>query len=139
MEPVAIGPRIRYYRQLRGMSQMELAERIGVSYQQIQKYERGRSQITVQRLSYVAEALRTTVPALLADQDASRASKGTVGYVSDRTAGAAEREQHAFLRLFARIENPRVRRHILTLMQSIVDGQSATQSPRPEGSSAKNG
>jgi transcriptional regulator with XRE-family HTH domain len=52
----AIGQLIRRIRNLRGISQMKLASDINVSYQQIQKYEKGSSQLTVARLKQIADS-----------------------------------------------------------------------------------
>lgn len=51
------GNLIRQIRKSLGMTQMELAEKIGVSYQQVQKYEKGVSELTLKRLRQVASAL----------------------------------------------------------------------------------
>jgi transcriptional regulator with XRE-family HTH domain len=60
-----LGAAIRDIRRRRGMSQMELAEKIDVSYQQIQKYEYGKSQVTLARLRQIAEALDVPLKALI--------------------------------------------------------------------------
>lgn len=52
-----IGSRIRIARQNRGLSQTRLADQIGVTFQQIQKYERGTNRIAASRLVRAAEAL----------------------------------------------------------------------------------
>lgn len=50
-----IGSKIRELRKLAGMSQMRLADKIGVSYQQVQKYEKGASKLSVPRLMQIAD------------------------------------------------------------------------------------
>ena len=55
---VAIGQRVRERRRAIGMSQQELAEQLDVSFQQVQKYERGANRISFSRLVEVAGALR---------------------------------------------------------------------------------
>ncbi|MCD6319666.1 MAG: helix-turn-helix transcriptional regulator [Candidatus Desulfofervidaceae bacterium] len=52
-----IGARIRFIRKQKGLTQMQLAERVGVSFQQIQKYEKGKDRIFVERLQQIARAL----------------------------------------------------------------------------------
>src|SRR5262249_6741027 len=54
-----IGRRIRRQRQLLGLSQAAFAERLGISFQQVQKYERGRDRVAVDRLFQVANVLET--------------------------------------------------------------------------------
>jgi transcriptional regulator with XRE-family HTH domain len=57
-----VGSRIRDRRNmLAGMSQAKLAERVGVTYQQIQKYERGVNRLSVSRLSQIAQILEVPI------------------------------------------------------------------------------
>jgi transcriptional regulator with XRE-family HTH domain len=66
---VKVGQRIRAYRINRGLSQSALGDKIGVSFQQIQKYERGINRIGIGRLKKVAIAFETSVTALLGEDD----------------------------------------------------------------------
>jgi len=56
-----IGKRIRQYRQDAGLSQEALAELVGVSYQQMQKYESGHTTLNVVKLQSIASALKVQV------------------------------------------------------------------------------
>lgn len=58
---IAIGARMRLRRKTMGISQGALAERIGVSFQQVQKYERGANRVSGSTLVAVAAALETSV------------------------------------------------------------------------------
>jgi transcriptional regulator with XRE-family HTH domain len=66
---VRVGQRIRTYRLNRGLSQSALGEKIGVSFQQIQKYERGINRIGVSRLKRIAAVFDTSLTALLGEDD----------------------------------------------------------------------
>jgi len=77
---VAVGARIRLFRKLRGLSQQSLAESAGVTFQQIQKYERGANRVSASMLSRIAGALRTPVAELFGE------SGGVIGAV-DEVAG----------------------------------------------------
>ena len=55
-----IGQRIRAQRLNRGMSQTELADTLGITFQQVQKYEKGANRVSVSRLQQIAEALGVT-------------------------------------------------------------------------------
>lgn len=61
VEASEVGRLIRYYRQNAGLSQEALAEKVGVSFQQIQKYENGHTTLNILRLQQVAQALKVTV------------------------------------------------------------------------------
>lgn len=67
---IAIGARMRLRRKTLGMSQGALAERIGVSFQQVQKYERGANRVSGSTLVAVAGALETSVGWLVGEDGA---------------------------------------------------------------------
>lgn len=62
-----IGEVIKRLRKAKGFSQMELAEKIGITYQQLQKYEKGKSKITVERLIDIAKALEVPLSVILSE------------------------------------------------------------------------
>jgi transcriptional regulator with XRE-family HTH domain len=68
-----VGVRIRMFRLDRGMSQTILAERIGVTFQQVQKYERGADRVGASRLSQIASVLGVSVGELFKSSGAESA------------------------------------------------------------------
>jgi transcriptional regulator with XRE-family HTH domain len=64
---IAVGARIRLLRKVRGMSQQALAEAIGVTFQQIQKYERGANRVSASMLSRIALTLETPISELFGE------------------------------------------------------------------------
>jgi transcriptional regulator with XRE-family HTH domain len=62
---VEVGRLVRALRMSRGLSQTELADRIGVTFQQVQKYETGGNRISMGRLTKAAKLFRVSVPFLL--------------------------------------------------------------------------
>lgn len=58
-----IGAIIRKLREEAGMSQIALSEKIGVSFQQLQKYEKGTNRVAASRLLYIAQALKLPITA----------------------------------------------------------------------------
>ncbi|MDB5475866.1 MAG: transcriptional regulator, Cro/CI family [Phenylobacterium sp.] len=64
---VAVGARIRLFRKMRGLSQQALAEAAGVTFQQIQKYERGANRVSASMLARIAETLRAPVAELFGE------------------------------------------------------------------------
>jgi transcriptional regulator with XRE-family HTH domain len=79
---VAVGARIRARRNVLGMSQERLADAVGVTFQQIQKYERGTNRVSASRLSQIAEALEVS-PAWLFQKTAGGAA-GVLGVAEDQ-------------------------------------------------------
>jgi transcriptional regulator with XRE-family HTH domain len=64
---VSIGNTIRKIRKMRNLSQTELAQKIDVSFQQVQKYENGANRISLSALLLIAMALDIPIPILFAD------------------------------------------------------------------------
>ena len=58
---VHVGKRVRHRRWMVGMTQQQLAERVGIKFQQIQKYETGMNRISASRLWDISEALGVSV------------------------------------------------------------------------------
>lgn len=67
MRGLSVGKRIKYLRKYLGLSQEKLGELIGVSYQQIQKYEKGENKINVERLLQISSVLQVPVKTFFED------------------------------------------------------------------------
>ncbi len=81
-----VGNRLREYRTARGMSQQELADRVGISFQQLQKYERAANRIACSRLWEIGETLGAPIPYFFpeaAQDGVSDPPDGTLGAPSD--------------------------------------------------------
>jgi len=78
---VHVGKRVRHRRWMVGMTQQQLAECVGIKFQQIQKYETGMNRISASRLWDIAEALNAPVSFFfegLSDNDGSDAAETSV-------------------------------------------------------------
>ena len=64
-----IGARIRKFRKKRGMTQEQLAEKMEVTFQQVQQYENGATRLNSDRLQKLAEVLKIPVGSLFEDSD----------------------------------------------------------------------
>jgi transcriptional regulator with XRE-family HTH domain len=112
---VMVGARIRILRNHRGMSQGELAGKIGVTFQQVQKYEKGTNRVGASRLSRIAAVLGVSVGELFeSSEDKSATAKSPFRLL-------AERDALRVLTAFSRTTNPRVRRAITKLLESVAD------------------
>ena len=72
-----IGRRIREARRAGSLSQTDLADKIGVTFQQVQKYEKGTNRVSVGRLHRIAEALGVSALSLLEGGDTKTRRKAT--------------------------------------------------------------
>jgi transcriptional regulator with XRE-family HTH domain len=115
-----VGARLRVRRIALGMSQSKLGEKLGVTFQQIQKYEKGSNRISAARLKQAAEVLGATVQSFLEGAPSAEPS-GARGFAEVTSppfdiAFLSRSEGHELGRAFARIADPKVRRHILDLV-----------------------
>ncbi len=105
---IAIGHRIRERRRSMGFSQQRLAEAVGVTFQQIQKYERGSNRVSFSRLLEIAHALDCSLSDLSDGLDAPSATQA--GMLNDLLAvdGAME-----LLEAYATVTSREVRRALV--------------------------
>jgi transcriptional regulator with XRE-family HTH domain len=112
---LALGLTIRVRRHGASLSQSELGDRIGVSFQQIQKYERGANRISFSMLSRIAEALGCCVSDLVREVEALKTDAGALPAPEALTLADAA----ALLDAVAQISSPLHRRAILDLARTL--------------------
>ena len=71
-----MGPRIRAARHKLDMSQTDLANRLGITFQQIQKYENNKNRVSIGRLANIADILGVTATFLLIGSEEKRGARG---------------------------------------------------------------
>src|SRR5262249_43124194 len=79
----AVGRNVRLWRMARGLSQGQLAGRLGVTFQQLQKYEVGGNRIPTGRIVRLANVLRVPIAALFDGTDAADPSRSPLALVAD--------------------------------------------------------
>lgn len=109
-----IGETIKKYRLAARMSQMELAGKIGISYQQLQKYEKGINNISIFRLKQLSEALKIPINSLLEGQEPERVAEDISEY-------GLSKEEKTILDLFRKIDNKDIRRGLILELKGIVE------------------
>ena len=124
----SVGHRVRMFRVSRGLSQSTLASQLGVTFQQLQKYESGANRVGASRLLRIAAALGISIGELFEPSPPkSPNSKSPFHLLADRDALRV-------LTAFARTKDPRVRRAIARLVESV-----ACQPPKTRLSMARPG
>lgn len=93
---VHVGAKIRALRKIRGLSQQALAEAGGVTFQQVQKYERGANRVSASMLVRLAGALRVPPGELLDDAPGAFASTSVVSWQWDEARRIVGEVPHAF-------------------------------------------
>lgn len=120
-----IGQKVRARRLEVSMSQERLAELLGVTFQQVQKYEKGVNRIAASRLFSIASALDVPVAHFFEGLIAGRAGVAEEqgdSYLYD-TLSTPEGLQ--LVAMFASIKNPRVRRRVIDLVRALTEEEAA--------------
>ena len=118
---IALGSRIRLRRRELALSQEQLARQVGITFQQVQKYEHGTNRVSFSRLVEIAQALRFGVMDLVGDLDKSKSSSLFSRHVARlNEPGAAD-----LLEAYASIQSPKHRRAILNLAKQLAEGKTA--------------
>ena len=117
-----VGARVRMRRLMVGMSQGKLGEALDVTFQQVQKYEKGANRIGASRLQQLARVLE--VPPAFFFDGAPSGDGSSVGFAesngSSHTADFVLTSEGLQLnRAFAAIRDPKVRKRILDLVESL--------------------
>lgn len=120
-----VGRRVRARRTQLGLSQTELAKRLGLSFQQIQKYENGGNRISAGTLGQIAAALDAPVGFFFRGLDPDGPVPRPVGD------GRADRMQIEVARNFARLAPRATRRAIADLVRTLA-AEVEPESPAPD-------
>ena len=120
---IHVGSRIRLRRTMLGMSQEKLGESLGITFQQIQKYEKGTNRVGASRLQNISSILNVPVSFFVEDApcDASPGQPGasessSSNYVVDFLSSS---EGLQLNRAFVKIDDPKVRRKIVDLVKAL--------------------
>ncbi|WEF51586.1 helix-turn-helix domain-containing protein [[Pseudomonas] carboxydohydrogena] len=122
-----VGSRVRMRRIMLGLSQEKLGDALGLTFQQIQKYEKGTNRIGASRLHQIADILQVPVSFLFEGGPTNSTSVEGLGeapspaYVSDFLATS---EGLALTRAFTKITDAKLRRSIVDLVEQIAGTQN---------------
>jgi transcriptional regulator with XRE-family HTH domain len=129
-----IGAKIRQIRKGWGLSQIELAERMGISFQQIQKYEKGSTRISVMRLEQISDALGVPITSFFEEGKSSPGvSDFTTEYVPKGDAFESfqpfNKEEMTLLKLFRKTRNRKVRKGIIAQLRVVIELEHQRKGP----------
>jgi transcriptional regulator with XRE-family HTH domain len=123
---IHVGRRLRQQREMRGMPQKELARQLGISFQQVQKYECGANRISASKLWEAARVLEV-VPGYFFEgleragaQKRAGAMEDSAGYEGE---GPHARQVLDLNHSFQQIRDARVRRQLVLLIKALVENE----------------
>lgn len=116
-----VGSRIRLRRNILGMSQERLGESLGISFQQIQKYERGTNRVGASRLQSIATILNVHVSFFFEEVSGNNPiiAAPHASSLDDLQAFLSSSEGFRLNREFVKIADPNVRRRIIEMVNTL--------------------
>lgn len=123
---IHVGKRLRLRRTIIGISQEKLAETLGITFQQVQKYEKGINRIGSSRLFDISKTLNVPVNFFFDEYNEGGASGSKYSLAEDNSNFEHEdntknRETMALVKAYYQIADPKVRKKALELIKSLAD------------------
>lgn len=122
---IHVGSRIRLRRTMLGMSQEKLGESLGITFQQVQKYEKGTNRVGASRLQNISAILNVPVSFFFEDAPGDQAPEGASGMAENSASYVvnflSSSEGLQLNRAFVKIPDPKVRRRIIDLVRSLAE------------------
>jgi transcriptional regulator with XRE-family HTH domain len=128
---IHVGGRVRFRRMLLGMSQERLAEQLGLTFQQIQKYEKGINRIGASRLYDLSQILGVPIQFFYEEAPGTDVSNNAPGF-GERTSEVhiveflSSRDGLELNKAFVRITDPKLRRAVVELARSLAEMDEAS-------------
>src|SRR5262245_36411220 len=120
---VEVGQRIRIGRLESGLSQTSLAEQLGVTFQQVQKYEKGVNRVGAGRLTKIANVLGVPVSTFFGAQDAEAIQRSDRGTAASPLRLLTVPGALRLLRAYGQLNEGKMRRSIVELVENIAAGR----------------
>ncbi len=122
---VLVGRKIREFRVKIDKSQKGLGDMIGLTFQQIQKYESGKNRVSASILFKIAKALKTPVAAFFSFSEQVIVSLGfnPDSILADKAEGGYIADEKVVMSYIMQIRDPKVRDSVLSLLKSLAEEQ----------------
>jgi transcriptional regulator with XRE-family HTH domain len=123
-----VGSRVRMRRMMLGMNQTKLGDALGITFQQVQKYEKGANRVSASRLQHISHILQVPVPFFfegaphVPGQTTGNGAAPSPAYATDFLASS---DGLALTKAFMRIKKRELRRRIVDLVEEIVGEDGA--------------
>ncbi len=118
-----VGSRIRKRRTLLGISQGKLGEFLGITFQQVQKYETGTNRIGAGRLYRISQILEVPVSFFYEGYEEDGKTTASRGAAADPLSAIDDRNLLDALRAFSRIRDPELRQRTIDLLKALADAE----------------
>ncbi len=128
---VHVGQRVKLRRTLMGMTQGKLGESIGLTFQQIQKYERGANRISARKLWQLSNVLDVPV-SFFFDEMSDKVKASFPGYIGETAEDGIPEEELTLhrrqtlelVRTFSKLQDPVIRKRVIDVVRAIAESET---------------
>lgn len=121
---VLVGSRVKMRRLMLGLAQSDLGDRLGITFQQIQKYEKGTNRISASRLMAISKIFDVAPSFFFEDGDKLLSQGSALGEPSEIASFVKSNDGIALNRAFVNIKDPSIRKKVVALAK-VLAGQTA--------------
>jgi len=127
-----VGKRLRLRRTMMGLSQDAIAKAVGITFQQVQKYEKGTNAMNAMRLCEFAKFMQVPVAYFFDGLDAEASAQAgfaeeAVAFDHNGPKKVSDRESLEMMKAFKRISEPSVRKRLSDLVRAIADDRTVLE------------
>jgi transcriptional regulator with XRE-family HTH domain len=116
---VHVGDRVKVRRVELGLSQTQLGQALGITFQQVQKYEKGTNRVSASRLQQVSDILKVPTSYFFKGSPGEMKAKGNASPVAELSEFASSNEGLTLIKAFMKIKDAKVRLHIVNLVDQL--------------------
>ena len=116
-----VGTRIRMQRLISGLSQTALGKAVGVTFQQVQKYEKGVNRVGASRLQQIANVLKVRPDFFFAETSAKAVGNAGSKEIANIEGFICSRDGIALSKAFTNVRDTKMRRSIIALVEQIAE------------------
>lgn len=120
-----IGERLKELRKIKNLTQEDVAEKLGVSFQQIQKYENGKNRISFSKLYELSNFMKIPMESFVANLDGSQnkglSDNNQSNYMAAQNDSISQKETDDLLKIYYSIEDPLLRKNLLKFIKTMAE------------------
>ena len=115
---IHVGSQVRLHRMMLGVTQKKLAKQLGITFQQVQKYEKGTNRVSASRIQKISDVLAVPIPTFF-QKAPPKGANGEPPSESSATEFVSTSQGVKLTRAFVRIKDERLRRSIIALVEAL--------------------
>lgn len=120
-----IGERLKELRKIKKLTQEDVAEKLGISFQQIQKYENGKNRISFSRLYEISNFMKVPLESFVSNVERTTATGASDNFQAQLKSAqhdnVSQKETDELLKIYYTLEDPKLRKNLLKFIKTMAE------------------